>query len=99
MFGAQAGALDGQRLLDLDNHLRLAEHLFGILGDLRASGPVIGIAEADGGAGLGLDPEFMAEGGQFGHRLRRQADAVLVVLDFFGYADTHNVLQADGLCA
>jgi hypothetical protein len=34
----------------------------------------------------------MAKGGQFGYRLRSQANAVLVVLDLFGDTDTHDPL-------
>ncbi|MCY1528610.1 hypothetical protein D9M68_637210 [compost metagenome] len=96
---AQPRTLDSQRLLDLDDQLRRAEHRLGAGGDLRAGGLVIGVAEADGGAGLGLDPQLMAEGGQFGHRLRRQADAVFVILDLFGYADAHSNLLANRLDA
>ncbi|MNZ44128.1 hypothetical protein D3C78_617520 [compost metagenome] len=86
---AQVDALGGQRLLDLDDQLRLGEHLRGVGSDPRTGLLVVGVAEADGRPGLGLHPQLMAERAQLGHRLRGQADAVFVVLDFPGDTDTH----------
>ncbi|MCY1549162.1 hypothetical protein D9M68_853180 [compost metagenome] len=92
VFGTQPRALGAQRFLDLDDQLRLVEHLRRVPGDLRAGGLVVGVAEADGGPRLALDPDLMAKGGQFGYRLRSQADAVLMVLELFGDTDTHDPL-------
>ncbi|MNC33528.1 hypothetical protein D3C75_819230 [compost metagenome] len=85
----QAGALRGQRLLDLDDQLGLGEHLLAIRGDPRPGLLVVGVAEADGRPRLGLHPDMVTERAQLGDRLRGQSDAVLVVLDFPGDTDTH----------
>ncbi|MCY1364045.1 hypothetical protein D9M69_508340 [compost metagenome] len=94
--GAQPGALLGLRLLDLDDQLGGGEHLGGIGGDPRAGGLVVGVAEADGGAGLGLHPELVAEAAEFGHRRRGEADAVFVDFDFPGDTDAHGLSPVDG---
>lgn len=93
MVGSQPGALHRQGLLDLDDQLPLLEHLGRTLGDLRARPEVILVGETDSGTGMGFDPDLMTERRQLGHRLWREADSVLVVLDFLGYADSHNHLQ------
>ena len=91
---AQFGPFHRQRLLDLDDQLRLLEHLAGALGDLRPSLTVVLVGKTDGGAGLGLDPHLVPQRGQFSHGLRCEADTVLVILDFLGYADSHGSLPA-----
>ncbi|MCY1368789.1 hypothetical protein D9M69_557900 [compost metagenome] len=93
LLRAQAGTLLGQGLLDLDDQLRLFEDLAGAPGHLGAGGLIVLVDEADGGAGPGLDPDFMPQAGQFAHGLRGQADPVLVVLDLLRHSDTHGDLQ------
>ena len=86
---AQLHPFVGLRLLDLDDHVRLGEHLFGGLGD-RGAGRAVGVVVgADAGAGAGLDQHLMAVRDIFADRTRRQPDAVLVVLDFLRAADAH----------
>ena len=65
-------------------------------GDAGTGLAVIFVGEADGGSSLGLDPNLVAQRGQLGHRLRGEADAVFVVLDFLGYADAHGCLLMHG---
>ncbi|MCY1248860.1 hypothetical protein D9M72_623380 [compost metagenome] len=89
MFGAQAGAFVHLRFLDLDDQLGGVEHLGGVAGDARTGLAVVVVAETDGGAGVVLHPDLMAESAEFRHRVRRQADAVFVDLDLPGDTDTH----------
>jgi hypothetical protein len=65
------------------------EHILCRRGDLRPGRLVGGIIGANAHAGLGLDNHLMAMGNIFAHGTRRQADAVLMVLDFLGATDAH----------
>jgi hypothetical protein len=56
------------RLLDLDDHVRLGEHLCGRLGDRGAGGAVGIVVGADAGAGARLDQHFVAVRDIFAHR-------------------------------
>ncbi len=76
------------RLLDLDHHVAGID-LLRRGGDGRARFCIQRIGKTDGGAGMGLDDEFVACGAQRPHALRRDADAEFVVFDFPGDADTH----------
>ena len=86
---AQLHPFVGLRLLDLDDHVRLGEHVLGGPGDRCACSTVGVVVGADTGAGARLDQNLMAVGGVFADGARRQADAIFVVLDFLGAADAH----------
>ena len=87
--GAQHLALHRLRLLDLDDHLRLGEHRLSIVSYTRAGGEVQVVGEADGLTRSALDQHLMAMLNQLSYTARRQANAIFVVLDFFGYTDEH----------
>ncbi len=89
LIGAQARALLQLRLLDLDDQLRIAEHLGRIGGDTRPRLAVILVATADAGPRAALHEQGMAGCTQLAHRRRNEADPVLVDLDFPRYADAH----------
>jgi hypothetical protein len=77
------------RLLDLDHHLGAVEDL-GRRGEQLGPGlPVLLVRQPDGCASAGLHGDRVAMQGQLSHAGRRQADAVLMVLDFLGYTDAH----------
>ena len=86
---AQLHPFAGLRLLDLDDHVRLGEHLLGGPGDLGAGGAIGIVVGADAGARAGLDQHLVAVRDIFAHRAGRQADAVFVVLDFLRATDAH----------
>jgi hypothetical protein len=78
------------RLLDLDHHVGLGEHLLGGLGDARAGCLVGVVVGADSGARAALHQHVMAVGDVFAYRARGQADAIFMVLDFRRAAHKHN---------
>ena len=77
------------RFLYLDHHVRALEDLLGRANDGGARGLVGGIICVDAHARLGLDNHLVAMRHIFAHGTRRQADTVLMVLDFLGAAYTH----------
>ena len=91
---AQHRALDGLRLLDLDDHLGRVEHFLGRRQDRGADLLVAFVADADAGARGTLYVHVVSVQREFTHRRGRQADAVFVVLDFLGYPDFHLVSPA-----
>ncbi len=89
LAGAQHTALRSLRLLDLDDHLRLGEYRFGVSDDLRARIPVLGIVKAYRLAAIALHQYAVAIVHQLSHAGRRETNAILVILDFLGYANQH----------
>ena len=85
----QQPALAGLGLLDLDDHFRLAVDLFGRGGHFGAMADVFVVAQAGAGARARLDQHAVSRAGQFFRPHGQQADAVFVILDFFGDADEH----------
>ena len=77
----------GDRLLDLEHHLRLAPHVIGRVDDRRARGDVLGVTDLRADTGVLLDAHLVAVGHQLVHPDGRDRHPVLVVLDFLGYAD------------
>jgi hypothetical protein len=73
----------------LIDHLGAAVGLGGVGRDARTGGEIIGVAEADAGAGAPLDPDLMAGQSQCVCPGGREADAVFVVLDLLRHADLH----------
>jgi len=86
---AQARALNGLRLLDLDDHLRLGKHLIGGRRDRRTRRNVVRVGEANARTGLGFHQYLVALQHEFLDRGGHHADAVFVVFDFLGYTDPH----------
>ncbi len=89
---AQHLALAGLRFLHLDDHVGAGEHLFGGIDDLGTGGDVGVVARVDAGTGVGLDNDLVAVAAHLDDALRRQADAVFVILDLFWGSDEHGVL-------
>ena len=83
------GALDGLRLLDLDDHVGAIEDFCRRHNDRRARTAVGVVVHADALPGARLDDHVVPVRAHFAHALRRQADAVLEYLDFLGNADVH----------
>jgi hypothetical protein len=86
---SQHGAFLRLRLLDLDDHLGPGKYLGRVGGQSGASALVQRIIQADGSASAALHQNTVAVGAQLSHTGWRQADAVLVVLDFLGESDAH----------
>ncbi len=86
---AQHRAFDRLGLLDLHHHLAFGEDLVRRVDDFCAGFDILRIGHIDPGTGVGFDPDFMALQHQLVRAFGRQADAVFVVLDFLGAADTH----------
>jgi hypothetical protein len=85
---AEEAELVGQRLLDLDDHVRGP----GLLGGGDDAGPgcdILLIAETRANAGLGLHDHLVTSPHQGAHTGWLCTDAVLMFLDLFGYSDTH----------
>ena len=81
---AQHGALLRLRLLDLDDHVSLREHVAGQRHQFRAGGGIEIVGHADAFTGTVLHQYLVAMQREFTHAGGGQADAVFVVLDFFG---------------
>src|SRR3979409_2522048 len=82
-------ALGSLRLLDLDDHLRLAEHL-GRGGDDTGAGVAIRIVvHADALACARLDNQLMSVRMQLTRASRSESDPMLEDFDFFGNANAH----------
>ena len=88
----QHAALGGLRLLDLDDHLGAGKDVGGGGGDRGAGRLVGGVVKTDAQPCLGLDRHRVAGAHELTDAVRRQADAVLMNLDFLGNADTHRVV-------
>ena len=86
---AQLLALDRLRFLDLHHHFALSENRIGAVDDLRARRHILLVGCVYAAAGLGFDPHLVTLHDELFHALRRQADAIFVVLDFLGAADEH----------
>ena len=86
---AQLCPFDGLRFLDLHHHLALGENLVRRVDDLCTRFDILLVGRIDTAAGLSLDPDLIALDDQLLRTLRRQADAIFVVLDFLGATDTH----------
>ena len=67
---AQLHPFGGLRLLDLDDHVRLGEHVLGRPGDRGAGGAIGVVVGADAGAGAGLDQHLVAVRDIFADRRR-----------------------------
>ena len=80
--------LDRERLLDLDDHVGLGEHVVD-LGQLGAGGLVGGVVEARPDAGALLDDDRVAGAHELLHPDGGDRDAVLLVLDLLRNADDH----------
>ena len=65
------------------------EDVVGLGRDLGAGGLVVVVGETGAHAGVGLDQDLMALGGQLAHRRGHEPDAEFVVLDLLGHADEH----------
>ena len=87
--GREPGAFFQLRFLDLDDHFRCAENLVGVTGDLGAGSGVFRVVEPGACACAGLDQHAVTFPGEPGRGIRRQADPVFVILDFFRNADAH----------
>ena len=70
--------LGGLALLDLDDHVRCREYLFRCVRNVRASGLVDGIREADVDPGVALDNDVVPRPDELAHARRREPDAQLV---------------------
>ena len=81
----------GLGLLDLDDHLRLAEHGVGIREDPGPLRAVVLVRDRGPVAGARLDHDLMAVLDQFAHPGRRERHSVLVGLDLGGNANDHAV--------
>ena len=86
----QQPALAGLGLFDLDDHLRPAVDLFGRGGQFGPVADVLVVAQAGAAARARLDQHAVSRAGQFFRPDGQQADAIFVVLDFFGDADEHS---------
>ena len=90
VVGPQHGDFARLRFLHLYDHLRLFEDIGGGWQD-RCSGLLIGlIGKIDAHAGVRFDKQLVTMGDQFRHRSGRQADSILVILDFLRHSDAHD---------
>ena len=80
------------RLLHLDNHVGYGIDIFNGRQDSRTYGDVIIVREPAVCAGRSLHIHRMTFLHQLGYSGRGHSYTVLVVLDFFGYSDNHNVI-------
>ena len=81
--------LDRLRLLDLDDHVGLAEDRGGVGDDPRALVDVLGVRDRRALAGALLDEHLVPAVDELADARGRQRDAVLVGLDLGGAADVH----------
>jgi hypothetical protein len=75
------------RLLDLDDHVGLAEHRLGVRHDPRPLRRVVAVLDRRADARAALDHDVMAVLVQLADPRGRQRDAVLIGLDLGGNAD------------
>src|SRR5450830_728290 len=83
------GPLDRQRLFDLDDHVGLGEDVCD-LGQRGAGGLVGGVVEAAADAGAVLYEDGVASAHELLDAVRRDRNAVLLVLDLLGDTDDHD---------
>ena len=88
---AQTRDLGRLRLLDLDDHVGLGEHLGAVGRDARADRLIVAVVETAAGAGVVLDQHLVALVDQLAHARRHQADPELECLDLLRHADAHGV--------
>ena len=87
---AQAGVLGLDRLLDLQQQVRLGPHLVGAVDHLRAGALEVGVGDRRTVTRTGLNDHLVATVDQLGHAGRGDGDAELVVLDLGRDADSHD---------
>ena len=81
----------GLRLLDLNDHVRPGENLFGRPGDAGAGCTVGIVVGTDAGTGAGFHEHIVPVCHIFAHGAGCQADAIFMILDFLRAADAHRV--------
>ncbi len=81
--------LGRERLLDLDDHLGLGEHLLGRIDQLRPLLLVKLVGQARAEPRPALDQHPMLGPRQFLDADGQNGDAIFIALDFFGNADDH----------
>jgi hypothetical protein len=81
--------LDGDRLLDLQDHLGLAPDLVVVIGDLGPGGDELLVSDRGPQAGARLDDHLVPVPGELVHPGRRDRHPVLVVLDLAGNSHLH----------
>ena len=89
--GAQQRPFLRLRLLYFDDEVRLAVHDRGRRGDLSACLGVMLVRNAAAETRAGLNDHTMTCPGEFFHAGRNHADAILILLDFSGYTDLHEM--------
>ena len=89
--------LDRLGLLDLDDHVGLAEDLLGRGDDRRARRAVVGVGEAASDAGALLDEHLVPVLAQGLGPHREKADPVFSFLDLFRNADNHQTTSCLGV--
>ena len=87
---AQSRVLGLDRLLDLQQQLRLGPHFVGGVDQLGTDPLEIGIGDRRTLAGAGLDEHLVATADQLGDTRGGDGDSVLVVLDFGRDSDAHD---------
>src|SRR5437588_434664 len=93
LSGLEFLALGRERLFDLHDHFGPPINLVRIPRDLGAGSLVVAVGKTGTEAGVHLDQNAMTVGGQLVCRRGYQPHPVFVVLDFFGNADEHLILQ------
>ena len=91
---AQHAALDGLRLLDLDDQFGTGEHLGRGRDNARAGAAIGLVVHADALPGVVLDDHLVAMVDRLAHARRRQSHSVLQYLDFLRHTDAHGSLPA-----
>ena len=84
--------LDGDRLLDLQDQLRVAPHLIMVGNDRRTGRAELVVGDRGPGAGAGLDEHLVPVAGELIDTGGGDRDPVLVVLDLGRHADLHATL-------
>ena len=89
---AQHRAFCGQRLLDLDDHLRAVEDGLRVADDLGAHRRVVCVARTDARACIVLHDHVVPVQYRLVHAVGCEADTVFVILDLLRYPDEHGGL-------
>ena len=89
LAGTQHGAFLRLRLLDLDDHVGCCKHGCRIGCQFGTSGYILLITQTDRRTRASLYQYFVTAQGQFANAGRRQADTILVILDFLWHTDFH----------
>ena len=87
---AQHRAFVRLRFLDLYHQLRAREDFIGRVDDLGSNLRILGVADADALAGIGLNHDLVTVLDRLAHARRRHADPIFVILDFLGNAYQHD---------